>query len=206
MVGEDLAEVALVGQVLDVLLAAQAEVDSRHPELSKAEREAIAIQIAVGALRYFMLRFTRNTVIAFDFKDALSFEGETGPYIQYAIVRAANIFRKAGTTGEAALAAIADLDLAALNSDDGTSLWETWLLASRLTVLIEQAISTAEPAYLARYAFQLAQQFNNFYHRHHILNETDPTRRTLLLATAAVAWREMVRALGYLGIEAPPVM
>ncbi len=193
--------------LLDKLTAAaQAEVDSRHPELSEAERKAIAIQIAVGALRYFMLRFTRNTVIAFDFKDALSFEGETGPYIQYAIVRAANIFRKAGTTGEAALAAVADLDLAALNSDDGTSLWQTWLLASRLTVLIEQAISTAEPAYLARYAFQLAQQFNNFYHRHHILNETDPTRRTLLLATAAVAWREMVRALGYLGIEAPPVM
>jgi arginyl-tRNA synthetase len=186
--------------------AAQAEVDARHPQLDETEREAIAVQIAVGALRYFMLRFTRNTVIAFDFKDALSFEGETGPYIQYAIVRATNIFRKAGTTEEAALTAVAGLDLSALNSEDGTSLWETWLLASRLTVLIEQAIATAEPAYLARYAFQLAQQFNNFYHRHHILNETDPTRRALLLATAAAARREMVRALGYLGIEAPPVM
>ena len=73
-------------------------------------------------------------------------------------------------------------------------------------MLIEQAIATAEPAYLARYAFQLAQQFNNFYHRHHILTEQDPTRRALFLATAAVARREMVRALGYLGIEAPPVM
>jgi len=186
--------------------AAQAEVDTRHPELSATERTQIAIQIAVGALRYFMLRFTRNTVIAFDFKDALSFEGETGPYVQYAIVRATNIFRKAGTTQEAALAAIAELNLEALATEDGTSLWETWLLASRLTLLIEQAIATAEPAYLARYAFQLAQQFNNFYHRHHVLNETDLTRRALLLATAAVARREMVRALGYLGIEAPPVM
>ena len=186
--------------------AAQAEVDTRHPELSATERTQIAIQIAVGALRYFMLRFTRNTVIAFDFKDALSFEGETGPYVQYAIVRATNIFRKASTTQEAALAAIAELNLEALATEDGTSLWETWLLASRLTLLIEQAIATAEPAYLARYAFQLAQQFNNFYHRHHVLNETDPTRRALLLATAAVARREMVRALGYLGIEAPPVM
>jgi len=153
-----------------------------------------------------MLRFSRNTVIAFDFKDALSFEGETGPYIQYAIVRAANIFRKAGTTEEAALAAVASLDLGELAGEDGTSLWETWLLASRLTLLIELAIATAEPAYLARYAFQLAQQFNNFYHRHHVLNETDPTRRALLLATAAIARRQMVRALGYLGIEAPPVM
>jgi arginyl-tRNA synthetase len=193
--------------LLDALTAAaQAEVDTRHPELTDEERTRIAIQIAVGALRYFMVRFTRNTVIAFDFKDALSFEGETGPYVQYAIVRAANIFRKAGTTEEEALAAVAGLDLGELASEEGTSLWETWLLASRLTLLIEQAIATAEPAYLARYAFQLAQQFNNFYHRHHVLNETDPTRRALLLATAAVARREMVRALGYLGIEAPPVM
>jgi arginyl-tRNA synthetase len=193
--------------LLDKLIeAAQAEVDTRHPQLVAAERTQIAKQIAVGALRYFMLRFTRNTVIAFDFKDALSFEGETGPYVQYAIVRAANIFRKAGTTETAALAAMAELDLSELATEDGTSLWETWLLASRLTTLIEQTIVTAEPAYLARYAFQLAQQFNNFYHRHHILTEQDPTRRALFLATAAVARREMVRALAYLGIEAPPVM
>jgi len=194
--------------LLDQLIAAaKSEVDTRHPEIEPAERLTIATQIAVGALRYFMLRFTRNTVIAFDFKDALSFEGETGPYVQYAIVRAANIFRKANTTEAESLAAIATLDLTnLLDTEEGSSLWETWLLASKLTLLIEQCIATAEPAYLAKYAFQLAQQFNNFYHRHHVLNETDPTRKTLLLATAAVAQREMTRALGYLGIEAPPVM
>ena len=194
--------------LLDRLIAnARAEVDARHPELSESERASIARQIGVGALRYFMLRFTRNTVIAFDFKDALSFEGETGPYVQYAIVRAANIFRKANTTEAESLAAIADLDLSGiLDTEDGTSLWETWLLASKLTLLIEQCIATAEPAHLAKYAFQLAQQFNNFYHRHHVLNETDPNRKTLLLATAAIAQRQMTRALGYLGIEAPPVM
>ncbi len=194
--------------LLDQLIAAaQSEVDTRHPELEAEDRRTIATQIGVGALRYFMLRFTRNTVIAFDFKDALSFEGETGPYVQYAIVRAANIFRKANITPEASLAAVANLDLSnILDSEEGTSLWETWLLASKLTLLIEQCIATAEPAYLAKYAFQLAQQFNNFYHRHHVLNETNPTRKALLLATAAVAQREMVRALGYLGIEAPPVM
>ncbi len=194
--------------LLDQLIAAaKSEVDTRHPEIEAAERLTIATQIAVGALRYFMLRFTRNTVIAFDFKDALSFEGETGPYVQYAIVRAANIFRKANTTEAESLAAIANLDLAnLLNAEEGSSLWETWLLASKLTLLIEQCIATAEPAYLAKYAFQLAQQFNNFYHRHHVLNEADPTRKALLLATAAVAQREMTRALGYLGIEAPPVM
>jgi arginyl-tRNA synthetase len=194
--------------LLDQLIAAaKAEVDTRHPEIEAPERLAIATQIAVGALRYFMLRFTRNTVIAFDFKDALSFEGETGPYVQYAIVRAANIFRKANTNEADSLAAIAPLDLTSLlDTEEGSSLWETWLLASKLTLLIEQCIATAEPAYLAKYAFQLAQQFNNFYHRHHVLNESDPTRKALLLATAAVAQREMTRALGYLGIEAPPVM
>ncbi|MBS1822905.1 MAG: arginine--tRNA ligase, partial [Acidobacteria bacterium] len=187
--------------------AARTEVDARHPDLDDASRATIAKQIAVGALRYFMLRYTRNTVIAFDFKDALSFEGETGPYVQYAIVRAANIFRKAGTTAETSLAAVADLDIAPiLNNEDGATLWETWLLTSRLSTLIEQAIATSEPAYLAKYAFQLAQQFNNFYHRHHILNEEDPAKKTLYLATAAVAQREMTRALGYLGIEAPERM
>jgi len=193
--------------LLDQLIAAaQTEVDNRHPELADIERVSIATQIAVGALRFFMLRFTRNTVIAFDFKDALSFEGETGPYIQYAIVRAANILRKAETTESAALAAVADLDLSSLNTPEGSALWDTWLACSKLTLLLEQCIATAEPAYLAKYSFQLAQQFNNFYHRHHVLNETDPTRRALLLATAAVGRREMQRALGYLGIEAPPVM
>ena len=189
--------------LLDKLIAAaQAQVDSRNPDVPHEERVTISKQIAVGALRYFMLRFTRNTVIAFDFKDALSFEGETGPYVQYAIVRAANILRKSSTTQAEALAAMAGLELTSLDDD----LWETWLACSKLTLLLEQCISTAEPAYLAKYAFQLAQQFNNFYHRHHVLNETNDAKRTLLLGTAAVARREMVRALGYLGIEAPAVM
>ncbi|WP_035359316.1 arginine--tRNA ligase [Edaphobacter aggregans] len=194
--------------LLDRLIAAaRAEVDTRHPDLSDTDRDTIAKQIGVGALRYFMLRYTRNTVIAFDFKDALSFEGETGPYVQYAIVRAANIFRKGETSAEAALQAFASLDLSGiLEGEEGTTLWETWLLVSKLTLLIEQAIATSEPAYLAKYAFQLAQQFNNFYHRHHILHETDPTRKAFYFATAAVAQREMIRALGYLGIEAPERM
>ena len=93
-----------------------------------------------------------------------------------------------------------------LNDEAGTALWETWLTASRLTSLLDLAISSAEPAHLTKYAFQLAQQFNNFYHRFHILTEEDPARRALLLATAAVARRELVRVLGYLGIAAPAVM
>jgi len=194
--------------LIDRLIAAtKSEVDTRSPELPEAERVQIASAIAVGALRYFMLRFTRNTVIAFDYQDALSFEGETGPYVQYAAVRAGNIFRKAETTEAAALTAVASLDLSSfLAGEEGSGIWELWLTASRLTVVLEQAIATAEPAYLSKYVFLLAQQFNNFYHRHHILTEADPARKALLLATAAVAKREITRALGWLGIEVPSAM
>jgi arginyl-tRNA synthetase len=190
-----------------MIAAAKAEVDARHPELDDAERTEIAEAIGVGALRFFLLRFTRNTVIAFDYKDALAFDGETGPYVQYAAVRAANIFRKAGVAAEDALAAVEKLDLGEmLAGEEGTSVWEVWLTASRLSQVLEQAIAAAEPAMLARYAFALAQQFNNFYHRHHVLNETDEARKTLLLATAAVARRELVRVLGWLGIAVPSAM
>jgi arginyl-tRNA synthetase len=194
--------------LIDRMIAgARGEVDARHPELSERERAEIANAIGVGALRYFMVRVTRNTLIAFDYKDALAFDGETGPYAQYAAVRAANIFRKAGVSAEDALAGVADLDLGAmLEGEEGTSVWEVWLTASRLSLVLEQGIAAAEPALLARYAFVLAQQFNNFYHRHHILTETDEGRKMLLLATAAVARRELVRVLGWLGIVVPSAM
>jgi arginyl-tRNA synthetase len=196
--------------LIDKLIAAtRAEVDARQTGGADAEagRQRIAEQIAIGALRYFMLKFTRNSVIAFDFKDALSFEGETGPYIQYAVVRARNIFRKAGATPEAILAEFKAIDPAAyLEGEAAQDIWALWLRAARRTLVLEQCITTSEPAYLAKHAFQLAQEFNNFYHKHHILTEEDPARRTFLLATAAVALRELVEVLSWLGIESPEAM
>ena len=183
---------------------AKKEVDTRHPELHELERIDIATKIAVGALRYFMLKFTKTSVIAFDFKEALSFEGETGPYAQYAVVRATNIFRKAGITPEQALTA-ADFSQY-LAGETGTEIWQLWLTASQTSTIIEQCINTTEPAYLAKHAFQLAQQFNNFYHRHHIINEADEQRKKFLLATAAVVRRELIKVLGVMGIQVPPVM
>jgi arginyl-tRNA synthetase len=191
--------------LLDRLIAAaKSEVDARHPEDPESQRQRSAQQIAVGALRYFMLKYTRNTIIAFDFRDALSFEGETGPYVQYSAVRAANILKKAGVTEHHAINDIADVDLAPFfEGEAGDSLWAMWLILSRVTTIVEQSIAAAEPAIVARFAFQLAQEFNNFYHRNHVLNETDPARKKLLLATAAVASRELTRVLGWLGIEVP---
>ena len=141
---------------------------------------------------------------AFDFNDALSFEGETGPYVQYAIVRASNIFRKGGISAEHSLQAFDSACKPMLDGED--DIWELWLTAGKLSLMVEQCISTTEPAYLAKYAFQLAQSFNNFYHRHHILTEENATRKSLLLATAAIVRRELMRTLSILGIEAPEAM
>lgn len=201
--------------LLDKLIAAaKAEVNARHPETPEAERLHSATAIAVGALRYFMLKYTRNTVIAFDFRDALSFEGETGPYVQYAAVRAANILKKAGVSPEEALNSMPSLAIAPFLARDGEGtalgvnddLWSFWLLLSRVTTVLEQAIAAAEPAVLARYAFQLAQEFSNFYHRNHVVNEPNPDRKALLLATVAVAQREITRVLAWLGIAVPAEM
>ena len=204
--------------LIDTLIAsAQKEVDARHAELSEAERAGIAAQIAIGALRYFMLKFTKNSVIAFDFKEALSFEGETGPYAQYAVVRATNIFRKGAYDAEtflrdAANSADAASRLSAeelerfLAGEDGDDLWELWLTAAKTSYVIEQCIATAEPAYLAKHAFQLAQLFNTFYHRYPILSEAGEQRKNFLLATTAVVRRELIRVLGVMGIGVPPVM
>jgi arginyl-tRNA synthetase len=192
--------------LLNTLLAsAKKEVDGRHPQLSEDQRFSIAAQIAVGALRYFMLKFTKQSVIAFDFKEALSFEGETGPYVQYAVVRATNIFRKGGfDVDEASWAGIDFRQY--LSGEQGDQIWELWLAASKTSYVIEQCIATTEPAYLAKHAFQLAQLFNSFYHSHPILAETDQGRRRFLLATVAVIRRELTRVLAVLGIEIPAAM
>jgi arginyl-tRNA synthetase len=198
--------------LLDELIrSAKEEVDSRHPDVSDGERRQIATQIAIGALRYFMLKYTKPSVIAFDFKDALSFEGETGPYAQYAVVRATSIFRKAGvdpeTFGRDAATSFSAAELAAyLEAPQANEIWELWLASSKTGYIAEQCIATTEPAYLAKHVFQLGQLFNTFYHRYPILTEADEKRKEFLLATVAVVRRELIRALAVMGIHAPPVM
>lgn len=190
------------------------EVETRHPELSADEQKTTAHKIAVGALRYFLLKFTRNSVIAFDFKEALSFEGETGPYCQYAAVRANSIFRKLEKESVAgALVSITnrgDEDgkrIAEVLSDEaGTEIWSLLMLAEQLDQVIAQAAASAEPAYLAKYTFALARAFNLFYHRHRIISEEDETKRTVLIAVAEITRRRLTAALATLGIDVPERM
>jgi arginyl-tRNA synthetase len=198
--------------LLDRLItSAKNEVDTRHPELAEPDRLSTAAQIAIGALRYFMLKYTKQSVIAFDFKEALSFEGETGPYAQYAVVRATSIFKKANLDPDTFCRDVAsNVSAEELTNffagEDADQLWELWLAASKTTYIVDQSIATTEPAYLAKHAFQLAQLFNAFYHRHPILAEPDEGRKKLLLATAAVLRRELTRILEIMGITVPPVM
>ncbi|HYI97001.1 MAG TPA: arginine--tRNA ligase [Bryobacteraceae bacterium] len=183
------------------------EVDSRHPDADPAERRQVATQLAVGALRYFMLKFTRTSVIAFDFGEALSFEGETGPYVQYAAVRARNILRKLEQRGETIPDFRNVLDKDALQrqlvSED---FWQLLLAASRSGVAIERAIASGEPSHVARYAFQLAQSFNAFYHDYPVLAEEDREKRVFLLWMTSYFRTQLDRTLDVLGIEAPPYM
>lgn len=194
--------------LIDALIArALEEVSSRHADRPETERNTIAAAIAVGALRYFMLKFTRNSVIAFDFSEALSFEGETGPYVQYAAVRAANILRKLEDRNEVmpdfSSVLSAEVFGKQLVAED---LWQLLLAASRADVAIERAIASGEPSHVARYAFQLAQAFNTFYHDCPVLAEEDPERRAFLLWMTEYFRTQLARTLQVLGISVPLYM
>ena len=187
-------------------VATLAEVQQRHAEMSEAERKQTAHAIAVGALRFFLLKFTRNAIIAFDFKDALSFEGETGPYCQYAVVRIRGIRRKGAEAGATSVAVTHETVATLLTGPDGNGLWELLLSAGSLDLAVDAAIGAQEPAFVAKYAFQLAQEFNNFYHKHHILTEPDEQKRAFLLRLTELVEARLVETLGLLGIEAPEKM
>jgi arginyl-tRNA synthetase len=188
------------------------EVRSRGTQPGVQEQEASARIIGVSALRYFLLKYTRRTIIAFDFKDALAFEGETGPYLQYTVVRARNIFRKfleahpnvapdriADSLSQDALRTF-------LSGNERIELWELVAASAQLEMAVDQAIGAEEPATLAKYAFRLAQSFNNFYHHHHILHEADPRVQTFLLFLVDIVTRTLARALDLMGIEIPDQM
>jgi arginyl-tRNA synthetase len=196
--------------LLDRLVTkAAAEVASRNPELPPADSQRVAEAIAVAAVRYFMVKFSRGKVIVFDIDEALSFEGESGPYLQYAVVRANNIFNKLkereGLDEAAVIAALSGLppDPLSGSAEEALDLWALVLEAARLDEVVEQAIRTLELSVLAKYAFGLAQAFNGFYHRYSILNEE--RRETRLWRAAAVAYyrAQLTRALELMGIVVP---
>jgi len=189
-----------------MLQAAEARVLQKQSTMAADELKKTANTLAVGALRFFLLKYTRNTIIAFDFEDALKAEGETGPYCQYAVVRIRGIRRK-GAEVAADRPAITDGSLKQfLEGPEAADLWELLLLNGSLDHAVDAAIGTQEPAFVAKYAFQLAQAFNNFYHQHHILSEPDDQKRAFLLALTELVEQRLVQSLHLLGIETPEKM
>lgn len=190
---------------------ALSEVESRHTELPLEEKQFIAHQLAVGALRYFLLKFTRNTIIVFDFKEALSTEGETGAFCQYSAVRANSIFRKLDERDESLDDFLKHVKQAAKTSDifsseHGNEIWSVITLASRLEETVHQSAAQNEPAILAKYAFNLAKAFNLFYHHHKIIAEENADKRAVLVATVDIARRSLTAALNTMGIAVPDRM
>ena len=194
--------------LMDKLIeSALSEVASRHAEDNELAQRAVAVEIAMGALRYFLLKFTRTTVIAFDFQEALSFEGETGPYVQYAAVRARNIFRKLEERGETKPEFAAELTREALARQLGAEdAWQILLAASKAESVVDRAVAAGEPAHVARYAFQLAQTFNNFYHQYPVLAEPDREKKVFLLWMTEFFRTQLERTLAILGIAVPAYM
>ena len=183
------------------------EVASRHADRPEAEQRAVATEIAIGALRYFLLKFTRTSVIAFDFQEALSFEGDTGPYVQYAAVRARNILRKLAEKGETLPDFQRDLTREAMGRQlHAEDFWQVLLAASKADDAVERAVASGEPAHVAKYAFQLAQSFNNFYHQYHILHEENREKKVFLLWMTDFFRKQLERTLDILGVRVPDYM
>jgi arginyl-tRNA synthetase len=194
-----------------VIAKALAEVERRNPEAAEAERRRVAEQIGIAAVRYFMIKYSRTKVIAFDIDEALSFEGESGPYLQYAVVRANNIFQKlrerAGVSEQDVLSALPSTPPDALSGAGGDhELWDLVLEASRLDEVVEQVVRSLEFAVLAKYGFGLAQMFNGFYHKAPILNEEREDVRKWRAAAVAYFRQQLTRVLDLMGVAVPQRM
>ena len=191
---------------------ALAEVEKRNPEASPGENASIARDIAAGALRYFMLKFARNSLIVFDFEEALSFEGETGPYLQYTIVRINSIFRKLeeregfGENERRDLRAQERPSTGRLSGPEAEDFWDLVLFAAQLEEEVVHSVESLEFSHLAKYAFNLCQRFNAYYHKYPVLNEPDRDLKDLRILTVHRVRQVLAEALGLMGIPRPSRM
>jgi arginyl-tRNA synthetase len=188
------------------------EVAKRNADLPEAQAQRIAEEIAIAAVRYFMVKFSRGKVIVFDIDEALSFEGESGPYLQYAVVRANNIFNKLkerhGLDEPAVLAAVSGGNVATIGAsgEEADDLWGLVFEAARLDEIVDQAVRTLELSVVAKYAFALAQSFNAFYHKYPVLNEEREDARLWRAAAVAFYRRQLTQALALMGCSVPAKM
>jgi arginyl-tRNA synthetase len=204
-----------IDDLLDLLTdKASAEVAARNAEFTPEECRRIGAQIAVGAIRYFMLKFSRGKLIVFDIEEALAFQGESGPYLQYTTARADRILRnlatREGLSEADILSGLDGLDEAELRDDPaGThdhNLWAVVLEASRLDEMVDAVVRSLEFSTLAKYAFGVAQRFNAFYHDYPVIQEEQPDRRRWRAAGVAYVRDQLTKALDLMGIAVPERM
>jgi arginyl-tRNA synthetase len=185
---------------------AKEKISSERSTGNEEDDVALARQIAIAALRYFMLKFGRNKVIAFDLSEALAFEGETGPYLQYSTVRVNNIFRKMEERGVDPMLGKAELDRVAIGDDLPDEMWEIVRLSAETPAAVRRAVESLELSILTKHAFDLAQKFNTFYHKFPIVNEADPAERQRRALVADTFRRTMLVIFSLLGIPMPQRM
>ncbi len=191
---------------------ALAEVEKRNPDLPAELQKDTAHKISVGALRYFMLKFARNSLIVFDFEEALNFEGETGPYLQYTLVRINSIFRKLKERESfeekdlQVLVSSENLSLEVLDEKELSDFWDIVFYASQLEEEILHSIHSLEFSHLAKYAFNLSQKFNAYYHLYSILAEKNKDIKNIRILTIFTIKEILQRALSLMGIPQPELM
>jgi len=198
-----------IDDLIDALQAKATEAvreGSKREGLSEEETAELGRQIAIGAIRYFMLKYGRNKIIAFDFAEALTFEGDSGPYLQYSTVRVRNIFRKMAERGVNARLDDASLDALTLTEGIGDEMWELVRRSAELPAAVLRAVESLELSVITHELFELSQKFNSFYHKYPILNEKDDAERQRRAACAEIFRRTMIAALERLGIPVPERM
>ncbi len=181
------------------------EIKKRHPQLNEDKMQEIALDIAVGALRYFMIKFVSNSVIAFDFKEALSFEGDTGPYLQYSMVRINSIFNKLKEQG-IVIERAGDYDINILSEEEYDSFHEILLTLFECELIVQKGVETAELSSIASYTYLICQKFNNYYHNYPILKESNKEKQALRILIISLVKDVLLSLFNICGIPVPEKM
>ncbi|MBS7247100.1 MAG: arginine--tRNA ligase [Candidatus Jordarchaeales archaeon] len=179
------------------LLCAYEQVSKNLPEASELEKRQIAEIVAVGAVRYWLTKFSTEQTIIFDYGKVTNFDGETGPYIQYAAVRAKSILEKAGETPSPEI-----------NPEKLLGSREIDLIKhiAKFPEVVQISARNLKPNILAEYTYQLAVRFNKFYEECPVLTVDDPETRKARLALVQAVLQSLKNAMKILGIEIPPKM
>lgn len=166
---------------------------------SEAEAEEVYRKVALGALKYFILKVDPKKTMMFNPKESIDFNGNTGPFIQYTYARIQSILRKAAGNGMK----VEQTDIHLEISDKEQDLIK-WI--AKLPAVVKEAGETYSPALLANYSYELAKEFNQFYHDFSILKEEDGALRNFRLLLAKECGEAVKNAMGMLGIEMPERM